>query len=297
MKSFISTCILFVISCCLHAETKQINLAVGDKAPEISVLDPSNKTITLSALRGKIVLVNFWSSGCSPCRLKHPQLIKIYNSYKAYGFDIMSVSLDTKKDQWLTALRYDRMPWPNQGVDLQGWNSKLVNAYGLAGTLSSFLIDEEGTILKINQTEIELEQTLHYLIFDQPRFYPAVANEKIYFNVISKYSIIDANGYVVLKGRATEVAIGSLATGEYTLKYEDKTERFLKVKPESPAVTFYPTRTEDFITLSREADYYIYNQRGKLEFKGNGTTIDVRKLPLGVYYLSVEGNIHSFFKK
>lgn len=298
MKSFINTCILFVISYCVMAGNQQINLAVGDKAPDISVQDPTNKTITLSSLRGKIVLIDFWSSSCMPCRMKHPELIKTYNLYKNLGFDILSVSLDTKKDQWLNAMRLDRMPWTNQGVDLQGWNSKLVSQYGLSGTVSaSFLIDEEGTILKINQSELELNQTLHYLIFDQPRFYPAVANEKIYFNVISKYSIVDANGYVVLKGRAAEVSVGSLAPGEYTLRYEEKTDKFLKIQPDVSPATFYPTRTEDYITLSRESDYYIYNQRGKLEFKGNGTTIDVRKLPLGVYYLSVEGTIHSFFKK
>lgn len=298
MKSFISTCILFVFSYCIQAETAQINLVVGDKAPDISVQDPTNKTISLSSLRGKIVLINFWSSSCMPCRMKHPELIKIYNSYKNLGFDILSISLDTKRDQWLNAVRLDRLPWPNQGVDLEGWNSKLVNLYGLSGTVSSsFLVDEQGTILKINQNEIELDQTLHYLIFDQPRFYPAVANEKIYFNVISKYSIVDDNGYVVLKGRATEVSVGDLLPGEYTLRYEEKTDKFLKIAPNSSPATFYPTRTEDFITLSREADYYIYNQRGKLEFKGNGTSIDVRKLPLGVYYLSVEGTIHSFFKK
>lgn len=298
MKSFINTCILFVISCCVMAGTQQINLAVGDKAPEISVQDPTNKTITLSSLRGKIVLIDFWSSSCMPCRMKHMELIKTYNLYKNLGFDILSVSLDTKRDQWLNALRLERMPWPNQGVDLQGWNSKLVNQYGLSGTVSaSFLIDEEGKILKINQNDIELNQTLHYLVFDQPRFYPTVANEKIYFSVISKYSITDGNGSTVLKGKATEVAIGNLLPGEYTVQYEGKSEKFLKIKSDVSPVTFYPTRTEDFITLSRESDYYIYNQRGKLEFKGNGTTIDVRKLPLGVYYLSVEGTIQSFFKK
>lgn|GEM_PF-822089 len=297
MKGFIAICFSLFFILFARAENADIQLAIGDKAPDFTVTGITGKPITLSTFRGKIILVNFWTSSCMPCRMNHPELYQIYTTYKTYGFDIISISLDTKKDQWMNAVRTDRINWPNNGIDLQGWNSKLVNLYGLTGTPNSFLINEEGNVIQINQDEVALEQTLHYLIFDQPRFYPAVASDKIYFNVISKYSIVDVNGYVVLKGRATEVAIGALSPGEYTLKYENKIERFLKIQPSPTPVTFYPTRVEDVITLSRESDYYIYNQRGRLEFKGNGTTIDVTKLPLGVYYLSIEGNIHSFFKK
>ncbi len=297
MKHLIAIWLLLFCFFFSKAENTQIQLAIGDRAPDFTVQDQFGKPLSLASLRGKIVLINFWTANCEPCRLDHPDLYRIYTSYKSYGFEILSVSLDTKRDTWINALRMDRINWPNNGIDLQGWNSKVVSLYGLKSAPSSFLISEDGNILQINQDKIALEQTLHYLIFDQPRFYPAVANTTIYFNVISKYSIVDSKGYNVLKGRAKEVSIAALSPGEYTLTYENKTEKFLKVQPELTPITFYPTRVEDEITLSREADYYVYNQRGKLEFKGNGTTIDVKKLPLGVYYLCVEGTIHSFFKK
>ncbi|ABG60467.1 redoxin domain-containing protein [Cytophaga hutchinsonii] len=297
MKHLIAIWLLLFCFFFSSAENTQTQLAIGDKAPDFTVQDQSGKPLSLSSLRGKIVLINFWTASCEPCRLNHPDLYRIYNTYKSYGFEVLSVSLDTKKETWVNALKMDRINWPNNGIDLQGWNSKVVSLYGLKSTPGSFLISEEGNILQINQDKIALEQTLHYLIFDQPRFYPVVANTTIYFNVISKYNIVDSKGYSVLKGRAKEVSVAALPPGEYTLTYENKTEKFLKVQPEQTPITFYPTRVEDEITLSREADYYIYNQRGKLEFKGNGTTIDVKKLPLGVYYLCVEGTIHSFFKK
>lgn len=297
MKSLIAVVFCFIWAVSLKAESANIQLAIGDKAPDFTVNDPAGKPITLSTFRGKLVLVNFWTSACMPCRVDHPALYKMYNAYKNVGFDVISVSLDTRKDQWLQAIRSDQITWPNNGIDVQGWNSKLVNLYNLKGTPSSFLINEEGVIVQINQDEIALEQTVHYLIFDQPRFYPAVASEKIYFNVISKYYVVDGNGTTVLKGRDKEIAIDKLLPGEYTLKYEDKSDRFLKVKSIAPPVTFYPSRVEDMLTLSTESDYYIYNQRGKLEMKGNGTSIDVTQLPLGVYYLSVNGTVQSFFKK
>jgi len=297
MKSLLAVVFYLIFTFCLRAESSTIQLAIGDKAPDFTVMNSAGKPITLSTFRGKLILLNFWTSACIPCRADHPALYQIYNSYKNFDFDVISVSLDTKKDQWLQAVRADQLTWPNNGIDLQGWKSKLVNLYNLKETPTSFLISEEGEILQINQDEITLEQTVHYLIFDQPRFYPVVASEKIYFNVISKYSIIDGNGSTVLKGRSKEIAIDKLLPGEYTLNYENESDRFLKVKPTVPSVTFYPSRVEDVLTLSKESDYYIYNQRGKLEMKGNGTVIDVTTLPLGVYYLSVNGSIQSFFKK
>jgi thiol-disulfide isomerase/thioredoxin len=297
MKNIIAFVLFITLLGNVLATSHSTQLAIGDKAPDFTVTDPNGKPITLSSFRGKLVLVNFWTSSCMPCRVDNPALYKLYSLYKKLGFDVISVSLDTKKDQWLQAIRSDQISWPNNGIDLAGWNSKLVGLYDLKGTPSSFLISEEGEILQINQDEIALEQTVHYLIFDLPRFYPVVATDKIYFNVISKYIVVDGNGSSILKGRAKEVDILKLIPGQYTITYENKEGRFLKVKPSDTPVTFYPTRVEDVLTLSLESDYYIYNQRGKLEIKGNGTTVDVTKLPLGVYYLCVNGNVQSFFKK
>ena len=226
MKSLLAVVFYLIFTFCLRAESSNIQLAIGDKAPDFTVMNSAGKPITLSTFRGKLILLNFWTSACIPCRVDHPALYQIYNSYKNFDFDVISVSLDTKKDQWLQAVRADQLTWPNNGIDLQGWKSKLVNLYNLKETPTSFLISEEGEILQINQDEITLEQTVHYLIFDQPRFYPVVASEKIYFNVISKYSIIDGNGSTVLKGRSKEIAIDKLLPGEYTLNYENKSDRF-----------------------------------------------------------------------
>jgi thiol-disulfide isomerase/thioredoxin len=297
MKNIIAFFLFLTLFGNVLAKSQSTQLAIGDKAPDFTITDPNGKPITLSNFRGKLVLVNFWTSSCMPCRVDNPALYKLYTLYKKLGFDVISVSLDTKKDQWLQAIRSDQISWPNNGIDLAGWNSKLVPLYNLKGTPSSFLISEEGEILQINQDEIALEQTVHYLIFDLPRFYPVVATDKIYFNVIAKYTVVDGNGIAVLKGRAKEVDIVKLIPGQYTITYENKEGRFLKVKPIDVPVTFYPTRVEDVLTLSQESDYYIYNQRGKLEIKGNGTAVDVTKLPLGVYYLCVNGNVESFFKK
>lgn len=296
MKRIILLCVSF-IAIISQGTFAAVGLKVGDKAPDFSIQDPNGKTITLSSLKGRVVLLDFWASNCMPCRMAHPDLLVVYNTYKSYGFDIFSISLDSKKDAWVNAIKNDKIIWPHHGSELSGWESKIAELYGVPALPHSFLLDETGTIIAVNLDDYDLDKKLHYLYLEQVHFYPSEAITKIYFTNIAKYQIVDYKNTVLLKGKAIEVDISSLPAGEYTLKYENKTEKFIKRKNAHPPATFYPSRVEDVITLSRESEYQIYNQRGKLEFKGEGNKIDVTKLQSGVYYLSIEGTISSFFKK
>jgi thiol-disulfide isomerase/thioredoxin len=297
MKRVIGFFFFVLASLSSIASNSSNTLKVGDKAPDFSIQDPNGKTITLSSLKGRIVLIDFWSSSCLPCRMAHPDLLQVYNTYKGHGFDILSISLDTKKEAWVNAIKNDKIIWPHHGSELQGWDSKIAALYGIPHLPSSFLLDEAGTIIAVDLDDYDLDKKLHFLYFEQIQFYPSEAVGEIHFTGKAKYEVIDGRGKTILRGKAEVIDISALEPGEYTLKYEDKTEEFTKRKNVSPPATFYPTRVDDLITLSRESDYQIYNQRGKLEMKGFGTKIDVKKLQPGVYYLSIEGTINSFFKK
>ena len=273
------------------------SLQVGEKAPDFTIADPNGKALKLNGLKGKVVLIDFWASWCMPCRMANLELVNIYDKYKPQGFEIFSVSLDSKKEAWMNAIKNDKLVWPNHGSDLKGWENKVARLYGVDAIPATFLLDENGVIIAKGLDEYDLEKKLNYIFFEQVNIYPLSASVKLYFTDKTKYQIEDESGKVYLKGKDNEVDITGLSPGDYLIKHNDKKENFTKVNPPPPTPTFYPERVEDKITASQECDFEIYSDRGKLVRRGKASIISAAGLPTGVYYLSLNGHISKIFKK
>ena len=129
-------------------------------APEISLKNPEGKVIKLSSLRGKVVLVDFWASWCSPCRRENPNVVKMYNKYKDQGFTVYSVSLDKDPEAWKRAIKADGLAWPNHVSDLLEWNTPLLQTYGFNSIPYTVLVGKDGKILGTNLRGASLEQKL-----------------------------------------------------------------------------------------------------------------------------------------
>ena len=119
--------------------------------------------MSLSSLKGKYVLVDFWASWCGPCRRENPNVVKIYDEYKDKGFDIFGVSYDTKKDNWRNAIKDDGLTW-NQVSDLKGWENATSDVYGIKAIPSNMLLDKDGKVIAKNIFGKRLSDKLAKLI-------------------------------------------------------------------------------------------------------------------------------------
>lgn len=118
------------------------------------------KVFKLSSLNKKLILLDFWSSDCAPCRRKHPRLAELYKKYADKGFEIISVSLDDNKKEWKKAAIKDKMVWINIS-ELKGWRTTLAEDYFVKSIPFSIWLDENKRIISIyDLSDKEIEEYL-----------------------------------------------------------------------------------------------------------------------------------------
>ena len=137
----------------------------GQTAADLTLPDLNGKMVSLSELKGKVVLIDFWASWCGPCIHNNPKLVKLYNKYHGKVLEIYGISLDEDMDSWKKAVRHDRLAWV-QVIDDRGWDAASASKYGVDMIPSSFLIDRQGVIRSVNAEGPELENSVRDLLKD-----------------------------------------------------------------------------------------------------------------------------------
>ena len=152
--------------------------AIGKPVIPFSQVGMDGNIVDITALKGKVVLVDFWGSWCVPCRLSHPALKKLYDKYNAKGFEIIGISNEAanstrdkaKQDiAWRKAIKEDGLPWLQVLYDPA--INDLVKEYDINGYPTKFLIDQNGKfVMRIlgnsEKFHAELEAKLAMLLPD-----------------------------------------------------------------------------------------------------------------------------------
>ena len=141
--------------------------AVGKQAISIQKKDINGNMLSLEALQGKYVLLDFWGSWCGPCRASHPHLKQLYKKYNGHGFEIMGIAHETdltmeaNRKSWKEAVDKDSSPWLQVLNNEEAGKSDAVKAYGITSFPTKILIDPTGKIIgRYSEEEGPLDEKL-----------------------------------------------------------------------------------------------------------------------------------------
>lgn len=143
--------------------TKAETPTEGTAAPDFTANTPEGTSFTLSSLKGKYVLVDFWASWCAPCRQENPNVVAAYQQNKSKNFAIVGVSLDSSKEKWTEAIAKDGLTWIHVS-ELNGWGSAIARNYQVNSIPGNFLLDPNGNIIATNLRGESLMQKLNEVV-------------------------------------------------------------------------------------------------------------------------------------
>jgi thiol-disulfide isomerase/thioredoxin len=124
--------------------------------------DRNDKSFATLSLKGKWFLIDFWASWCGPCRAQLPELKRVYDANKSKNFEVVGVSIDEKKDQWIKALDKEQLQWINV-IEDKSFKGEVIREYEVNAIPTNFLINPEGKVVEKNISMEALEKLLKTL--------------------------------------------------------------------------------------------------------------------------------------
>ena len=126
----------------------RIRVQPGMPAPDFTLETPDGTKLSLSDLRGKYVILDFWASWCVPCRKSHPHLIQINQKYKGENFVLLGIASDRKDEVIKKAAQEDKIDWPQMNIyEKRDQQKQLNEMYDISAIPTKILIDPEGKIV------------------------------------------------------------------------------------------------------------------------------------------------------
>ncbi len=116
---------------------------IGFKAPNFTLKDLNGKTVSLAAMRGRVVIINFWATWCGPCKVEMPSMNSLYNDLKGKDFELLAISSDVQGEKVVR-------PFVTQGrftfPVLLDSSFRVNGDYGISGIPTTFVVDKDGVI-------------------------------------------------------------------------------------------------------------------------------------------------------
>jgi len=142
MLLIILTSVMLVASCSTPSEAPEI----GKSAPSFQISDIDGQSVSLSDFRGKPVLLNFWATWCSPCRVEMPYIQEVYDEWSERGLVVLAVNRSESPSRVERFIQYYNLSFPVL-LDMEGNAARQYNIRGIIPT--TYFIDSSGVIQDI----------------------------------------------------------------------------------------------------------------------------------------------------
>jgi peroxiredoxin len=110
------------------------------------------RTVRMADLKGKVVLIDFWSTDCAPCLREMPDLNRLLAKYEAQGLELVGITLDSDRQTLQRCLEKQKISWP-QYYDPAGQTNRLVQQFGITSTPVVWLVDRHGLLRDLSGGE------------------------------------------------------------------------------------------------------------------------------------------------
>jgi len=133
---------------------------IGTVVPKIVIPDLSGSIVELNKIKTEKVLIIFYASWCPHCQTLVPQVNDYYKNQKEKKFEVLAISIDTSKTDWLSFVKNNNLNnWIN-ACDLKGWEGKSTIDYFIYATPTMFLVDKEKKFVGMPKSVEELNNSI-----------------------------------------------------------------------------------------------------------------------------------------
>lgn len=146
-------------------QIQQLTKSLPETKLDPDLKDINGKRIALSSLKGKYVLLAFWSAESRDCITENLQLKEYYRMFRSKGFEIYQINLDNDESVWKSAVRFDELPWINTREDNPA-DPKFARLFNVRSIPANYLFDPDGKVVATNLHGKNLEIKLNQLFLN-----------------------------------------------------------------------------------------------------------------------------------
>lgn len=117
---------------------------IGSRAPEFAQRDINGRYVSITSLRGKVIVLNFWATWCPPCKKEIPGLDRLYGDYRSQGLEVVAVSTDSSE----RGIKEFLKETPLSYRILRDGDGKISRLYGVYSLPTTFIVDRSGIVIK-----------------------------------------------------------------------------------------------------------------------------------------------------